>query len=271
MPVQPLADPRWATDETNNDEPLSGKKNTGFPQDSDVISTDFNWLFFTLYGWQQLAKARLPRDVNVHLNWCAPSLGACTIWDSGTGVTTVEKSAHASRPGPWLRHNVAANNDRATRGTTDRFFVGPLPAGVRITMEWLVEATDLAGTPALSYKAGLFHDESQDVFTEDALVFYKSSASANWRLVSSSGTAENEDTGIAASGVQRLRLEFYGSGWSGGQRLEAWIDDTLVATADTQFPANDAMTFGAFLKSTGAANKNVYTSAMSLVADLQAP
>lgn len=272
MPVQPLKEPRWATDETNNAEPLTGRKDTGIPNGAAVVSAELNFLFFTLYQWQQWVAARAPRDFHMHQTWCAPMLAAWTDGDSGTGVTSVEFSAAATRPGPWLKQLLVANADRATRYSADRPFVGPLSAGTRITMEWLVDATDLAGTPAISWKGGLIHDETTDPSTEDAMVFYKTSASANWKLVSSNdGGTESTDTGVAASGIQRLRLEYYGSDWAGGERLEAWIDDTLVATNDTEFPDGDAMAFGAYSKSTGALNKAIYVSPMTLNADLQAP
>lgn len=48
---KPASLPRWATDETNNDEPASGQKDTGWTPGQVAISDYFNWYQKLVYDW----------------------------------------------------------------------------------------------------------------------------------------------------------------------------------------------------------------------------
>ena len=114
------------------------------------------------------------------------------------------------------------------------------------------------------------HDESPDPSTEDFVMIYKSKASAKWifRTGSPDGAQTTTDAGVAPSGVQRMRIETYGSGWPGGARALLYINDALKATHTTNLPADDEMkVFVGFANDEMlVADVDVYVSPMTFLA-----
>lgn len=51
MSTKPAALPRWASDESNNTEPSSGQKDTGWTPGQDGVSDYDNWIKFLTYQW----------------------------------------------------------------------------------------------------------------------------------------------------------------------------------------------------------------------------
>jgi hypothetical protein len=204
--------------------------------------------------------------LHIHQNWCDPTFSAWSSSVNGTGTNTAVTDPAANKPSVWLAQAVVANADRAVMHLENqRPAKGPWNADMMCVIEWDVDATDLAGTPSLVYQGGLCHDEVTEPSNEDAIKFYKTSGSANWKFQTTASGASNTntDTTVAATGIQRLRIDMYGANWPGGARAQAFINGVLVAENTTNLPANLPMSLLTYLKSTGATNKTVYVSPMT--------
>lgn len=53
LSARPSDDPVWATDEVNNTEPITAKKELGWEVDEEPASSSFNWWQKNVYDWQQ--------------------------------------------------------------------------------------------------------------------------------------------------------------------------------------------------------------------------
>jgi hypothetical protein len=181
---------------------------------------------------------------------------------SGSGSNTIVYS-DANIPGPAQQQFVNANGDRA--GAYTGFITSaPMATNQVHVIEWELSCADLAGTPALQWQGGFMHDEGGDPTSENYAKFSKTSASANWFLkTQGNGTGTNSvDTGIAAGGLQRFRLEYYGSGRPGGLRCIGYINGVLVAMSSTNMPdASQSMSLSFAFKATAViTNKKVILS-----------
>lgn len=222
------------------------------------------------YGWP-----RTQNIAHIHQPWFG-STGTPPLFNNhgfsgsivGTGVVTSPLN-ETGRPGHWLRLQVVANTDQA-RMTASTLMSGnpPFPADIAYVVEFDVDGTALVGTPSLVFSAGFKHDAVAALTSEDSICLHKQAASANWKLVNDQSNAPNAqiitDTGIAVSGIQRFRLEAFGSNWPGGQRSLLYINGACVAQNTTGWPNGQAMNFGAWLTSTGAVNQSVYVSTMDI-------
>ncbi len=179
-------------------------------------------------------------------NWMAPMFASWTN-SSSFGGTMVTNINHATdRPGVWLRLRAPGDADAQAGGSQPGWIVASMHPDLEWVLDFAVDATAMAGTPDYEFVCGLMHDTTwQDDSTEDLVRVRKSSASANWifQTRASGGGSTNTNTGVAAGGVQRFRIQAYGASDSGGARCELYIDGALVATNTTNLPA-EATSFG---------------------------
>jgi hypothetical protein len=219
-------------------------------------------------GWSIISESvNQPERLawEIHQNWLPPNLAAWTNSVAGGGTNTVVVDGDpgliaggALLVGPTLRQSVVANNDRATR-YLGGIFQGPWPKSFNYhELTFALQCDDLAGTPGLVYQAGFIHDETAEPSGEDYIKLYKSSASANWFFRSQGTTSSDVDTGVPAGGLQRFRIAVRGATFVHPNVAELYIDDVLVATINADFPADDQFGVVFYLKSTGAANSDVY-------------
>ncbi len=193
---------------------------------------------------------------------------------TGTGVTTIDYDSTTIR-GPSVNLQVVANADAA-------FFESPYlfdcaidtapPNNMTHVVEFEVDSADLVGTPALSFWAGFIHDKG--VFAEDYVMISKTAGNANWIFSANcvAGGVTTVNTGVAATGVQRIRIELHGkftAGAGGQARAILYIDGTRAGIIDnpTKLPDSDPMPIAAYLLSTGVTNKAVRVSPIRYVAN----
>lgn len=179
---------------------------------------------------------RAGRVTVYHQNWVPPMSTAWSSLALGTGTNSIIFD-DANIPGPAQQQVVNANGDRA--GSFTGFIVSkPMATNQIHVIEWELSCSDLTGTPDLQWQGGFMHDEGGDPSTENYTKFSKTSASANWFLnTQGNGTGSGStDTGIAAGGFQRFRLEYYGSGTPGGLRAIGYINGALVAQRSANMP-----------------------------------
>lgn len=205
---------------------------------------------------------RAGRVTTYHQNWSPPMDTAWFSLASGTGSNSIVYD-DVNIPGPAQRQFVNASGDRA--GSYTGFITPrPMPATQVHVVEWELSCADLAGTPALQWQAGFLHDEGGDPSSENYAKFSKTSASANWFLnTQGNGTgAGSSDTGVAAGGLQRFRLEYYGAAFPGGVRVLGYINGSLVAQRTANLPdASQSMSLSFAFKATGiVTNKKVILS-----------
>ncbi len=203
---------------------------------------------------------------SIHQNWIAPMLAAWTEVSTGAASNNAELGYNGLMPGVWLRHTVVADTEIASE-RSPRLVSGATYQGVIAVLECTIDAGDLAGTPALVYQFGLIHDESVEPSTEDFVKVYKTAASANWFFKSYGSTAvggTDVDTGVPATGHQRIRIELHGANAPGGARAQCWIDGTMVGDITALLPDTQEMLVMSYLRSTGAVNKNVYVSPINI-------
>lgn len=227
-------------------EPSSGKKATGWRPSEMPPAQYLNWWMWLVGMWiDWLQMAKLDFFV-MHQNWCAPMFASWTATEVNGATVAKVIDAAADKPGAWLRVRVpgdaaaegAKRSERVVAGTLDEW-----PDDLYAMTEFSVDSTALVGKDVI-VKLGIVHDENFDPITEDAITLYRSNASPNWVLVtySSDGAAgTSTNTGVAATGVQRMRLEVFGANWPGGLRAELRIDDVLVATNTTNMPDEQEM------------------------------
>lgn len=203
---------------------------------------------------------RAGRVTVLHQNWLAPM---STTWSSlatGTGTNTIILN-DPNIGGAAQRQFVNANGDRAGSYTGNALY-WPQINQVRV-VEFELSCADLAGVPALQYQAGFMHDEGGDPSGENSIKMSKTSASANWFLKTSDDASSGEtDTGIPAGGLQKFRLEVYGSATPGGERALLYINGVLGAQRTATFPnSSQIMALSFAFKATGViSNKQVILS-----------
>lgn len=69
---EPLKNPEWATAQTNNDEPSSGQKSSGWTAGQDGVSDYDNWWKYLVYTWILFFKA----IIHYTEDWFFADLGA---------------------------------------------------------------------------------------------------------------------------------------------------------------------------------------------------
>lgn len=186
------------------------------------------------------------RRYTIDWNTVSPAIG-----NTGSGFDSASYAAYLDGPGAQL--GVQVNND-TTFFEGAYQFATPLHASAISVLEWEVSGAALAGTPPLTMEMGWKHDQALPS-TEDYVKFAKTSASANWQFMTrSTALTFTADTGVAAGGVQRFRIEWYGNSHPGGDRVLAFINGVLVAeNADaTRLPDSDPMPVSVIFKATGA-------------------
>jgi hypothetical protein len=230
--------------------------------------------FFDPSGNRRVAQDHLGlrrgTRTEIHQNWLAPMFAGWTSVLAGSGGLTVATDA-ANKPNAWLEHTIIFSGDKAAKYVPN-VNKGPMPATSLVVIEFDVDAsTALVGTLDVVYQAGLIHDETSYPSTEDYIKVLKTSASANWvfaTYASTGAAGTSVNTGVAASGVQRFRIEVYGSSLPGGKRALCFINGALVAQITTNMPDTQNMTLEAFAYANGviAGPLYCYTSAISYVA-----
>lgn len=205
-----------------------------------------------------LGFIRTPHSV-FNNNWITPD----DIWSttsSGTATTTTVINIASNKSGPWLRQFVSAINDQTARWSA-RFINGNIPSGVSLVMEGDVDTTDIAGTAPVVYTFGLRHDETVEPSTNDQIVFRKDSSSANWLLqVRQTASLVSVNTGVAATGVQNLKIEVLGSGYTNGPRVLGYINGVLVGELTVLPDQGTSVAFMIYMKATGLISAAVFTS-----------
>jgi hypothetical protein len=219
---------------------------------------------------ESLVRSSLPPPFfQLHQNWCAPMLAAWTTGAANGGTVTKVVNPSANKMGVWLRIRAPGGSNAHSSKFSETVCGGPWPSTMLAVLEFDIDASALVGKDVQA-KFGLVHDESPNPSTEDFVMIYKSNASANWifRTGSPGGTQTTTDTGVAPSGVQRMRIETYGSRWPGRARALLYINDALEATHTTNLPADDEMKlFAGFANDEVlVADVDVYVSPMTFLA-----
>lgn len=184
-------------------------------------------------------------------------------YDNGGASTTAPALVGPNIKGPQLILAVAAAPDLT-------YFFSPFvisaqggawPQNMVHVVEFEVDATDLAGTPGLSFEVG-FRNGGAVPQTNDHIALSKTSASANWffKTRNNAGGPTTVNTTVAAAGVQRFRIEVYTTGSAGGARALCFIDGTLRAEITATLPDTNNILISGGLTSTGALNKTVPVS-----------
>lgn len=299
MSTIPTDDPVWATDANypatpdapwkstpTKVEPLSGEQAAGFAPGQEPAAQYLNWWMNLVYLWLLYVKrptnpvfdgtlshldAADHRSVAVNrvglsgarvhriaTSWVDLS-SFWTLSDSGSAVAQVLYAHINFGNVPALSLGVAANTEFA-QGQTGFAFSTPIGTGVIHELDWEVDAADLVGTVGLTMQMGFIHDTASS--TEDYVYVEKTSASANWFFKARGTAAANTpaDTEVAATGVQRFRIEWLGSGRDGTQRARLLINGVQVGQFTTNLPDGDPMSIVFRLTSTGATTKTVFIS-----------
>lgn len=164
-----------------------------------------------------------------HLNWSgatAPAFGGPS----------------ASYNGPYCRMVTPAN------GNTFYASAGEA-AGLLVYASWLYARFDAyigfeaAGANNINVNVGISNLPFNANFK--GAHFRKNSAENNWKCVTNDGAASTvTDSGVAAStsGMHHLRMEIFGSGFSGGPKVDFYVDGTKVThTANVYTSAASAL------------------------------
>lgn len=259
MPIKPTQAATWATDTnyTGGAEagtptkvaPSAGRQAEGVEPGAKYPAQEFNWEQNLVGQWTDFIRHRMGR---VHTREFVVDADV-TQSETGTGVTTWGIAVGPDSMPGWSLFTTANADRAAFNGTT--LVDNPCNAKMLHILEYEVDSTDLTGTPALTMHHGFRHDLL--IGTEDTACFAKTSASANWfARTSNNNVATETDTGIAATGVQRFTIMWWGATISptAAQKVEYYIDGALVATNTANLPAQTSEDLGpAFvLLSTGA-------------------
>lgn len=190
----------------------------------------------------------------LHQNWLAPMAASWNTLTSGAGTTSIVVN-DVLIEGPAQKQMVLMGGNRAGSYVSSRILNPPIVNQVHV-VEYELNATDLAGTPNLQWQGGFMHDQIGDPSTDNFAKLSKTFASANWFLKTrggpTTGAGASLDTGIAAGGLQRFRLEAYGSALPGGARVLAYINGALVAeSASSLMDSSQEVTLAFVLEATG--------------------
>jgi hypothetical protein len=272
--------PQWATD-TNYPagaapeagapikvEPTSAKKAVGWRPSELPPAQYLNWWMELVHRWIDWLSSLHRPFFQLHQNWCAPMLDAWTTGASNGGTVTKVVNPAANKMGVWLLIRAPGGANAHASKYSETVCGGPWPSTMLAVLEFDIDASALVEKDVQA-KFGLVHDEGLFPSTEDFVMIYKSKASPNWifRTGSPDGTQKTTNTGVAPSGVQRMRIETYGSGWPGGARALLYINDALEATHTTNLPADDEMKVFAGFANNGVvgADVDVYVSPMTFL------
>jgi hypothetical protein len=224
---------------------------------------------------------------HLHQNWTAPMRSAWTEVTDGAATVTRAVGPDGGdedfTPGIWMRLTVLDLPDVAAL-YSETLTNGVWPDNLVGHIEFRVLGTNGAGsllTDDVILQVGLFKDsEAADVTsTRDFVKIYFSNDSPNWifRTGSTAGVSTDTDTGVEVTETgtivdqYKVRIEIYGGDSPGGDRVECYINDVLVATNTTNLPANatDSLVLGVVLASNAAnANAQVWISPITYVVDL---
>ncbi len=142
MPI-PSTLPQWASDETNNTEPSSGQKESGWTPSQDGVSDYMNWWMYLVYLWIQWVSVR--GDYETITGWhaadtdCArfSSLTAAWTWSApGTIFAIVPIS-----PGQKLATVHFVYNRTADDITFDCTRIGPTHASTGVATHTVSSGT----------------------------------------------------------------------------------------------------------------------------------
>lgn len=238
---------------------LPDTRNTTYTAGSQVKSADLD-------AMQDLI-CEASAVFRMHQNWVAPMLASWTAYTFDGATTGAVINAAANKPGVWMKLHGLTGTAGIAAMYSPVILSGPWPAAQKAVIRFRVDTTSIAGAVAYRFQAGLAKEPTVPGSTLDFVKVYKSSASANWffKTGSTATVATSTDTGVAATGVQKIRIEVYGANDAGGARALCYINDVLVATHTTNLPTADQLSEFCQLENTGAAaTLDVYVSPMSL-------
>jgi len=94
--------PVWATDNTNNGEPSSGQKNSGWAVNQFIVSSYFNWWMNLVYQWINYLSSGVDAGWHDQTPVGVPSAANATFangrWTFGTGVSASYLTPIAVQP-----------------------------------------------------------------------------------------------------------------------------------------------------------------------------
>lgn len=254
MTTKPTQIAEWATDATytggaeagfnTKSEPTSPRKAEGFEPNTHPKSDEINWQLNLIGQWQKYVRPRVGRTHTIELVRDA-DLAQTEV---GTGVATYGADLGPDGSLGWSLYTIA-NADAAAIGS-QILWDGAIDAKHIRIIEWEVDSTALIGTPLCTLRHGFLKDINT-TSVSDHVSFSKSGASANWFVnvrgdgVDGSGTPLN--SGVAAGGVQRFAIVWYGAtnSPSAAERIECYIDDALVLAYAQALTFDDPVKFGA--------------------------
>lgn len=250
--AKPAQYPTWATAGTNNTEPSSGQKASGWTANQVAVSSYFNWVLYTIYLWivyldsgNWIGPITITGDLTVTGNFVVQ--GNSTLGNATSDLTTVSGDIEITRdidvngqlywetavptvlPGAhWTTYTVDGNAEKhmriqgASNGVIGRQFSAdserltmaiPLAEG-ELLVSYLVWAKKTTnGSTTLSSRL-YTHNMSTDVETA-------SSAGTSTAAVSPGLISTLNETGLTVSGGQvgQVYLVCYQTGAAGGDRV----------------------------------------------------
>ncbi len=144
---KPTTLPEWASDETNNTEPSSGQKDTGWENNQAAVSSFFNWYQFLVYQWIEYLDAAgdltTTFDVaTLNVGGDLDVAGVATFQDTVEIDGAVTHNAVTTLVGA-LKHgdrvlNIPGSMGRANADTTFEFsgYSGSIESTASTTITW---------------------------------------------------------------------------------------------------------------------------------------
>lgn len=240
MAAEPDKLPEWATAQTNNDEPLSGQKATGWTPNQDGNSDWMNWWQYLVYTWILFFRTA---GIHLHEEWmfATAELGAGggAMGSHGWGYIAASADAGTIQDPTSLHyrpHARVGNNNGVGQSRIFSRWLHWAHGASKSAMEGKVSISGFGTSTNYSMEWGIECGSG----TTHRIVARKKNGNANWQLYieDAAGSGVQEvDTGIpcVAGQVYLLRLEAY----TGTAKL--YIDGVLRATiaGSDRYPFNE--------------------------------
>jgi hypothetical protein len=200
MPVKPTSLPRWATDGTNNDEPSSGQKDTGWTPNQIGVSDYDNWFKNLVYLWcvfldtiftTNAGKTDLTLDGKLTVAGDIQSTSGVLRYATSIQIPVSDMVDHnnthtklAGASGAFNRIKFAASTNKITAPIS-------LPGGARITSYTVYLDKGTNGSSTLSSRLYMTKAFSLTIGTETAL------GSGSTNSINAPGATVLQETGLA--------------------------------------------------------------------------
>ena len=239
MSTKPTLAATWDSNGTNVIAPTSGHKDDGFAVDEVPSSSEVNGQLKLIGEWTEWLKDFTDasgRINTVHRNWSNSTEQISYTTSVGGTAAGFLSSDSTLLQGGHLRLRVTALGDLAS-GRNGAVMIPPQLSGHVQVLEFSVDSTSFVSTDGDCF-LGLMEITAYDN-NKGGVFFIKNSAGSNWKASVNAGypgPATITDTGVAAAGLQKMKIVWAGSDYSGGPYAKFYIDGTLVHTATSNLP-----------------------------------